>query len=265
MQTWAVVFHTYSNHSADCNRNYSLVAIKVRLMPKKPHHCKTRGWPCINTCCTANSDGVQQSADTFREAVENSTFNIDTVESNWSHLHDTIYNSAIATFGKREFKKHWLVWGAWGRNGTSGWGQEESPTGLQEDLQLQHMWCPQSCQDQGATDHSSLSNAYWLNLCSKKPKMLQTPEMLRGCTMVSRRQQACQPPGLSPPKDQNREVIMEQSRQLEHWGGALPSIVCNPECGVWCCHGGPPQSLCHGRTRSNGDCGRTQQSHQLPH
>ena len=70
------VLHTYSHHSADCDIDSSLVATKVRLMPKKLNHSKTKGQPSINTCYTASSDRVQLFADTFGKAVENSTCDV---------------------------------------------------------------------------------------------------------------------------------------------------------------------------------------------
>lgn len=52
------VLHTRSYHSATCDTNHSLVASKVRLTPKKLHHSKTKGYPHVNTRCTADPDRV---------------------------------------------------------------------------------------------------------------------------------------------------------------------------------------------------------------
>ena len=105
--------HSYSYHSADCNTHYSLVASKVTLTSKNLDLFKTNGQPCFNTCCTADSDRVHKFTDTFRETMKNSTCDIDTVQSKWAHLCNTIYNSSIATSGTREckdtdwYKVHW--------------------------------------------------------------------------------------------------------------------------------------------------------------
>lgn len=44
------VLHTRSYYSADCDTDHS----KVRLKPRKIHHAKTKGRPCINTCGTSD-------------------------------------------------------------------------------------------------------------------------------------------------------------------------------------------------------------------
>ncbi|XP_067023851.1 uncharacterized protein [Acropora muricata] len=111
----STVLHTRSYHSADCDTDHSLVAIKVRLKPQRIHHAKTKGRPRINTCGTSDPDKVKRFADTFNEriAANATSSDPDDAVAFWDTLRDAIYDSAMSTFGKKErknadwFEAHW--------------------------------------------------------------------------------------------------------------------------------------------------------------
>ena len=211
------VLHTSSYHSAECNTDHSPVANKVRLMPKKLHHSKTKGCPCINTCCTAISDRVHKSADTLVEAIENSTCGDETVESKWSHLYDTIYNSATAAFGKNTntdwYKVHW---------------EEMEPVTevKRKDLLaykrplLQHIWCPQSCKYQDAEDHSSLHQRL---LAEPVQKLQNAADTDNAKGMYNGVKEVTGLPAMRTTllKTETGEVITDLNRQLECWMNCL--------------------------------------------
>ncbi|GAA6085371.1 craniofacial development protein 2, partial [Tachysurus ichikawai] len=99
----ASVLLTRSYHSADCDMDHSLVASKIRIIPKKLHHAKKKGCPRIKTCCTSNPEKTQQFICKLHEALTKETPD-DTIDSKWSHLQNAVYNSAITAYGKKESK-----------------------------------------------------------------------------------------------------------------------------------------------------------------
>ncbi|GAA6071721.1 uncharacterized protein LOC117871822, partial [Tachysurus ichikawai] len=99
----ASVLLSRSYHSADCDTDHSLVASKVRIIPKKLLHAKKNGCPHINTCCTSNPEKTQQFICKLHEALTKETSD-DTIDSKWSHLRNAVYNTAITAYGKKESK-----------------------------------------------------------------------------------------------------------------------------------------------------------------
>ncbi|XP_068703763.1 craniofacial development protein 2-like [Montipora foliosa] len=65
------VLHTRSYYSADSDTDHSLVASKVRLKPRKIHHGKTTGRPCINACGTSDPVKAQNFVDSLQEKLRN--------------------------------------------------------------------------------------------------------------------------------------------------------------------------------------------------
>ena len=100
----ASVLLTRSYYSADCDTDHSLIASKVRVRPKKVHHSKKKGRPCINTCSTANPERTQLFISKLEETLVEEPPDGDDIDSKWSYLHDATYSSAIAAYGKKERK-----------------------------------------------------------------------------------------------------------------------------------------------------------------
>ena len=114
---------------------------------------------------------------------------------NPNHLPDTIYNSAIIAFGKRQCKNtdwnemQWKVCNQWLRpRGKFYWPTRGPPPPA-------HVM---PSEVQGSRHSRPLITAPMTNgwTCVAKSNMLQTPEMLKGCTMIPRKQQTCLPPRL---------------------------------------------------------------------
>ena len=61
------VLHTRSYHSMDCDTDHSLVCCKIRLQPKKFHHAKKPGNPCIDISKMTQPDLMEQFAEAFEE------------------------------------------------------------------------------------------------------------------------------------------------------------------------------------------------------
>ena len=96
------VLHSRSYHSADCDTDHCpLIASKVKFIPKKIHHSKTKGKPRINTCCIGHSEKTELFLSNLNEALEIPPED-DTVESKWSIIRDAMYNSAKSAYGKCE-------------------------------------------------------------------------------------------------------------------------------------------------------------------
>ena len=97
------VLHTKSYYSADFDTDHSLVASKIRLKPRKIHYTKTKGHPRIKTCGTSDPVKPQSLADSLQEKLAAQP-TISNPDAKWSHLCDAIYDSAMATLGRKEHK-----------------------------------------------------------------------------------------------------------------------------------------------------------------
>ena len=77
--------HTLSYHSADCDTDHSLVCCKIRLQPKKCHHAKKLGNPCIDVSNMTQPDLVEQFTEAFEEEYDASQSR-DTATEQWETL-----------------------------------------------------------------------------------------------------------------------------------------------------------------------------------
>ena len=97
----ASVLLTRTYHSADCDTDHSLVASKVRIVPRKLHHKKKSGRPRINTGNAGNPLKIQSFLNHLNETLEKKETSEDnTTDLMWSHLQNSIYSAAISAFGK---------------------------------------------------------------------------------------------------------------------------------------------------------------------
>ena len=99
------VLHTHSYHSADCNTDHSLVCCKIRMQPKKFHGTKTQGIPRIDVSKMSQPDLMEQFAQTSEKEFGSLQPGDSTTEK-WEVLCDTMYRTALATFGKRSSTSH---------------------------------------------------------------------------------------------------------------------------------------------------------------
>ena len=99
------VLHTRSYHSADCDTDHSLVCCKIRMQPKKFNRTRTKGIPRIDVFKMSQPDLMEQFAQTFEKEL-GSLQPGDSATEKWEALRDTMYGTALATFGKRSSKSH---------------------------------------------------------------------------------------------------------------------------------------------------------------
>ena len=96
------VHNTRAYHSADCDTDHSLIASRVKLRPKKLYHSKKKVQSKINTCMTAFADKNLKFNQQLTDALSNNVS--EKADDCWNFLRDTIYSSAIETYGKKEHK-----------------------------------------------------------------------------------------------------------------------------------------------------------------
>ena len=97
--------HTHSYNSADCDTDHALVCCKIMMQPKKFHLTKTKGIPRIDVSKMSQPDLMEQFAQTFEKEL-GSLQPGDSATENWEALRDTMYVTALATFGKKSSKSH---------------------------------------------------------------------------------------------------------------------------------------------------------------
>ena len=99
------ILHTHSYLNADYDTDHSLVSCKIRMQPKKFHRTKTRGNPRIDVSKMSQPDLMEQFAQTFEKEFGTSQPG-DSATEKWEDLRDTIYHTALDTFGKKSSKSH---------------------------------------------------------------------------------------------------------------------------------------------------------------
>ena len=97
------ILSTRSYHSADCDTDHALVCSKVRLQPRKFHHAKRAGPPRIDTVTMNYSSLVDKYVSALKKAVQN--LPEDDATARWNSMRDTIFNTALNTFGKKKSSK----------------------------------------------------------------------------------------------------------------------------------------------------------------
>ena len=94
------VLITRSYHSADCDTDHALVSSKVHLQPRTPNRSKPKGRPRINTAQMSVPLKVEEYASTLDQALEDLPEHDATAK--WNAMKDTIYSTAMSTFGKKK-------------------------------------------------------------------------------------------------------------------------------------------------------------------
>ena len=95
---------TRSLHSADCDTDHSLVTCKVRIKPIVIHHTKQKGRPRIKIPEVPNPELQIQLNEQLEKVLTENTCTSKSLEERWQFIRDTIYNSALQTFGKQTKK-----------------------------------------------------------------------------------------------------------------------------------------------------------------
>ena len=115
------VLQTRSYHSADWDTDNSLIASRIKLIPKKLHHSKSKGKTHINTRHINSQEIRDQLNNKLRLAIDNtlqkgvSESHGETevvpeyIDATWLHLRETIYSTSVEVLGKMQRKStDWL-------------------------------------------------------------------------------------------------------------------------------------------------------------
>ena len=94
-------------NSRDCDIEQPLLCCKMRLKPKKCHHSKPEGQPCIYHCKMQHLEKVEEFTRSFEESMSNCMASVDSVTNKWDQLHEAIHSTALTTFGKRLSKSNY--------------------------------------------------------------------------------------------------------------------------------------------------------------
>ncbi|XP_047502443.1 uncharacterized protein LOC125047940 [Penaeus chinensis] len=212
----ASVLLTRTYHSADCDTDHSLVASKVRITPRKIHHSKKSGRPCVNTCNARNPLKMQGFQNLLNVTLAREMSEDDTTDPIWSHLRDSIYSAAISAYGKKEhknadwFEAHWdrmepVVEAK--RKTLLAYKNAPNPTTLTA-LRVARKTSQQTARH--------CANTYWLNLCSRIQLAADVGDA-RGMYKGTKKATGPAPSKSAPLKTKTGDVITDQGKQLERW------------------------------------------------
>uniref|UniRef100_A0ABM5FF36 Uncharacterized protein n=1 Tax=Pogona vitticeps TaxID=103695 RepID=A0ABM5FF36_9SAUR len=210
----ASVTITRSYQSADCDTDHSLVCSRVKLRTKKLYHMKKEGRPRIDINKTHDQRKVKEFAQALEETLPGPA-NVNAPER-WEHFKNTVYNTALSTFGKKTrkmadwFKAH----------------SEELMPAIEDkrralaaykacpsEYNLQALRAARSQVQQAAR---RCSNDYWLQLCSQIQIAADTGN-IKG--MYDGIKQALGPlqKKSAPLKSTTGVIIQDRAQQMERW------------------------------------------------
>ena len=212
----ASVLLTRTYHSADCDTDHSLVASKVRIAPRKMHHANKKGRPRVNACCVGNVLRTQQFLKRLEQTLTKDTSAEDTVDSRWDHLRESVYNAAIAAYGKKERKNtDWFE---------DHWEEMEPVTEAKRRALLAHKAAPspstlaalRAARKKSQQTARHCANSYWLNLCSSIQLAADMGDA-RGMYEGIKKATGPAPSKSAPLKSKSGDMITDQGKQLERW------------------------------------------------
>ena len=212
----ASVLLTRTYHSADCDTDHSLVASKVRVTPRRIHHSKKKGHPCINTCCTNNLVKTKKYLSNLDKTLAEETSAANSIDSRWSHLCDSVYSAAASAYGKKERKNaDWYE---------AHWEEMEPLTEAKRKALLAYKAapCPSTLAALRAARKASqqtarrCANTYWRDLCDGIQTAAETGNA-RGMYEGIKKATGPIPTKSAPLKSKSGDVITDQGKQLERW------------------------------------------------
>ena len=95
------VLLTSSYLSADCDSDHSLVGCKMRISLRRHHKSKKPRLARLDTSKMCFPEKIKQFSDLIRCFKPNAE---DEASLTWNALRDSMYSSALQTFGKRSYK-----------------------------------------------------------------------------------------------------------------------------------------------------------------
>ena len=208
------VLITRSYHSADCDTDHSLVASKVRLLPKRLHNSKPKMRPRINTARMA----IPSLREKFNAAIDEKMQDCPEQDINvkWDFLRDAMYQTSFEVFGKKtRSNEDWFEFSI---------AKLEPVIKAKRDAMLRHKNQPcdetKSALRTASNSFQRLSrkcaNDYWLNLCSgiqKAADIAKTHAMYEGI------KKAVGPTIIksAPLKSATGKTITDHDQQMERW------------------------------------------------
>ena len=208
------VMVTRSYHSADCDTDHSLVASKIRLLPKRVHYTKQKPRPRINTAATANPRLRECFSSAIDEALKECT--TENANSRWNHIREAMFETALDTFGRKERSQE-----DWFRAGAA---EMEPAIAAKRDALLAYKNDP--CTKTLAALRTTrkdvqriarrCANDYWLNLCQSiqlSADLGNIREMYEGM------KRAFGPSTVksAPLKSAEGQIINDRTKQMERW------------------------------------------------
>ena len=223
----ASVLQTRSYHSADCDTDHSLVASRIKLIPKKLCHSKSKGKTRINTQninCPEISDQLNTKleqalkANTSQKEIPNPHDAIGTeqIDANWLHIRDTIYNTSLAVLGRKErknadwFEAHWVTMNPvteTKRKALLAYKASPGPDTLK---------CLRNARNTARKTARFCANTYWVELCKSiqsaadQGDIKQMYEGIKKATGPTTSKSA-------PIKTKSGEMITERDKQMRRW------------------------------------------------
>lgn len=208
------VLVTRSFHSADCDTDHSLVASKVRLLPRQVHRSRQKPRPRINAARTAVPELRERFARAIDEALEDCP--ADSAAVRWNHIREAVFQTALDTFGKRERKSaDWFEAGA---------NELEPAIAAKRAALLAHKKDPstktlaalRAARSNTQRIARRCANDYWLNLCQEIQLSADLGDVRR---MYEGMKKAFGPSAIktAPIKSTEGNIIKDRGRQMDRW------------------------------------------------
>ncbi|XP_046962200.1 uncharacterized protein LOC124531734 [Vanessa cardui] len=207
--------HTRAFHSADCDTDHSLVATKVRLVPRRVHSSKPLGRKKINLFKTRDMEVVESFGRLVREEVAtwDSTAS---AQVEWEKLKSLLTDTAGKVFGYQKIKPYdWFL------------ENEEHLVPLidskrQAALNFRLNPCDATREDltkaKAALQRSTrfFANAYWTELCQSIQACASAGDT-GGVYAGIKRALGPTPKKTAPLKEIDGSVITDSTRQMASW------------------------------------------------
>ena len=208
------VLVTRTFHSADCDTDHSLVASKVRLLPKQVHHSKPKPRPRINTASTAKPELRQRFANAIDVALEDCP--TDSATQQWNHIREAVFQTALDTFGRRERKSaDWFEAGATELEPVIA-AKRAALLAYKKDPSAKTLAELRASRSEAQRIARRCANDYWLNLC-QDIQLAADLGNVRG--MYEGMKKVFGPSAIktAPLKSAEGDIIKDRSKQMERW------------------------------------------------
>lgn len=215
------VLITRSFHSADCDTDHSLVVSKIRLVPKRTHCSKQKPRPRINTVGTAIPELRERFARAIDEALEGCP--TDSATSKWNYIRDSVFKTAIDTFGKKERRNEdWFEAGA-AEIEPAIVAKRAALLAYKKDPSAKTLAALRCARSNAQRIARRCANDYWNNLC-QNIQLSADMGNIRG--MYEGMKKAFGPSAIktAPLKSADGHMIKDRSKQMDRWAEHYQSL-----------------------------------------